>query len=384
MHKCRLFTPGPTPIPEQVTLAMAQPIIHHRHTEFLDLFKRANENLKYLFQTKNDVYTFASSGTGAMEAAICNILSPGETALFVDAGKFGERWGEICTAYGVKTEELKVEWGHSVDPGEISKRLRIHPEIKAVFLTHSETSTGVVNDVQAIARVVKGDSDALVVVDGISSVGALEMRMDAWGLDLVLTGSQKGLMVPPGLAFIAASNRAWKCIERSTLPKYYFSLIEARKALASAGTPWTPAISLIIGLDAALGMIRHEGIENIWARHGRLAAAVRAGCQALGLRLFAKSPSNALTAVWIPESIDRKKFHRLLKEVHGITVASGQGEMKDKIFRISHLGYYDNLDIISLVSALEMVLHECSWQFEVGDGVKAAQSRLCSNPNPSR
>lgn len=381
MFKKRLFTPGPTPVPEHVMLTMAQPMIHHRHPEFEEIFRRANENLRYLFQTKQDVFTLTASGTGAMEATVCNVLSAGDRALFVNGGKFGERWGELCKAFGVAAEEIKVEWGESVDPIEVVKRLKTRPDIAAVFLTHSETSTGAFHDVKEIARAVREMSDALIVVDGISSVGAMELRMDDWGIDTLVTGSQKGLMVPPGLAFIAISERAWRSVERSTLPKYYWSLAKAKKALAGNETPWTPAVALIIGLDTALQMIRSEGIESVWMRHAALASAVRAGCEALGLRLFAKTPSNALTSVWIPSEIDAKKFSNTLKKTFGVTVAGGQGELKGRIFRISHLGYYDELDAVSVVSALEMTLQECGWHFEPGDGVRAAQAHTSAFKN---
>lgn len=378
MFKKRLFTPGPTPVPENVMLTMAQPMIHHRQPEFLELFRRVNENLKYLFQTKNDVYVLTSSGTGAMEAAVCNLLSPNDTALYVNAGKFGERWGEICKVFGVQVEEIKVEWGNSVEPSEIEQRLQARPEIKAVFVTHSETSTGAVQDVKTITHLVHSVSNAVVVVDGISSVGALEFKMDEWGIDVSVAASQKGLMIPPGLAFIALNERALQLVEKSKLPKYYFSLLKAKEALTKDGTPWTPAVSLLMGLDKALMMIRQTGIEHIWERHSRLALAVRSACQALGLKLLAKCPSNALTAVWIPTAVDAKKFNLTLKDTFGVTVAGGQGELKGKIFRISHLGYYDEFDILSVISALEMALRQCGWKFDDGIGVTAAQKVLVS------
>lgn len=376
MRKRRLFTPGPTPVPESVMLSMAQPMIHHRHPEFLEIFKRVNDNLKYLFQTKHDVFTLTSSGTGAMEAAVCNLLSPNDKALYVNAGKFGERWGEICKAYGVQAEEIRVEWGKSVSLSEIERRLKANLDIKAVFVTHSETSTGIMNDVKEIAHVVRSTSKAVTVVDGITSVGSLELKMDEWGIDVVMTGSQKGLMIPPGLAFIALSERAWQMVEQSKLPKYYFSLKKAKKAITDEGTPWTPAVSLFVGLDQALTMLREEGIENIWARHTKLATAVREGCKALGLKLLAECPSNALTAVWIPETVDWKKFNSILKTTYGITVAGGQGDLKGKIFRISHLGFYDEFDILSVISALEMTLKACGWKFQDGVGVTTAQKAL--------
>lgn len=376
--KKRLFTPGPTPVPEHVMLTMAEPMIHHRHPEFITLFQRVNDNLKYLFQTSQDVFTLTSSGTGAMEAAVCNLLSAGDSAVYVNAGKFGERWGELCRAYGVRAEEIVVEWGQSVNASDVARVLKQHTGCTAVFVTHSETSTGVLQDVRSVAKVVRDNSDALVVVDGITSIGALELRMDAWGLDVVMTGSQKGLMIPPGLAFIAFSERAWKRVERATLPRYYFDLRNAKNALRNSETPWTPAVSLVVGLDTALQMIRQEGIEAVWNRHATMAEAVRAGCKTIGLRLLAACPSNALTAVYFPDGIDAQQFSSILKQKYAITVAGGQGPLKGKIFRISHLGYYDVLDAISVISALEMTLKDCGWEFEHGAGVRAAQSILAS------
>jgi len=371
--KKRLFTPGPTPVPEHIMLSMAEPLIHHRHPEFQELFKRVAENLRYLFQTSNDVLTLTSSGTGAMEAAVANLVSPGDTVIYVNGGKFGERWGELSRMYGADAVEILVDWGEAVTADQVREALKEHPEAKAIFVTHSETSTGVAIDVEKIARVVHENSEAVIVVDGISAVGALEMRMDAWNLDVVVTGSQKGLMIPPGLAFIALNDRAWQLVERSRSPRYYFDLLRARKSFKENDTPWTPAISLFIGLDAALEMIRRETVEAIWRRHARLAAAVRAGIQALGLKLLSKSPSNALTAVWNPEGCDVKLFNTALKSTYGITVAGGQGHLKGKIFRISHLGYYDELDVIGVVSAVELALRDAGYQFEAASGVSAAQ-----------
>ncbi len=376
--KNRLFTPGPTPVPESVMLKMAEPIIHHRHPEFLELFARVNTNLKYLFQTANDVFTLTSSGTGAMEAVVCNLHSPGDEALFVNGGKFGERWGEILRAYGVNALEVPVEWGRAVQPEAIANALQAHPKILAVYLTHSETSTAVATDVKKISSLVRKHSAALSVVDGITAVGAMEFRMDDWSVDVAVTGSQKGLMIPPGLAFVAVSERSWKLIEQSRLPKYYFSLLKARDALRDGDTPWTPAVSLMIGVDAALEMIRSEGIENVWSRHGRLAGAIRAAVQALGLTLLSSEPSNALTAIKFPEGFDAKKFSKNLKEKYKVTVAGGQGHLTGKIFRVSHLGYYDELDMISFVSALEMALRDSGYPFEPGIGVRAAQKTFFS------
>lgn len=357
-------------------LKMAEPIIHHRHAEFTDLFGRVQKNLQYLFQTTNEVLTLTSSGTGAMEAAVGNLHSPGDTAIYVNGGKFGERWGELLKAYAVHAAEVAVDWGNAVSAEQMVQALKKSPHAKVVYLTHSETSTGVTTDVKEIASVIRDNSEALIVVDGITAVGAMELRMDDWRIDVIVTGSQKGLMIPPGLAFLAASRKAWGIIEESKLPRYYFDLKLARKALQSNDTPWTPAVSLVIGVDLALEMIRQQGIENVWMRHTRLARAIREGCLALGLTLLSKHPSNALTAVFFPGSVDPKKFNSVLKNAYGITVAGGQGHLAGKIFRISHLGYYDELDMISMISALEMTLMECGYQFEQGAGVRTAQKYL--------
>ncbi|MBI3578096.1 MAG: alanine--glyoxylate aminotransferase family protein [Ignavibacteriales bacterium] len=379
--KKRLYTPGPTPVPESVMLKMAEPIIHHRHKEFTDVFARVNQNLKYLFQTSEDVYTLTSSGTGAMEAAVCNLHRAGDTALFVNGGKFGERWGELLQAYGVTPVDIVVEWGTAVAPEAILNALKANPKISAVYLTHSETSTGTATDVKTLASLIHQHSNVVVVIDGITAVGAMELRMDEWGIDVVVTGSQKGLMVPPGLAFIALSKRAWEMVNRSNLPNYYFNLKKAQKAMATSDTPWTPAISLIIGVDAALEMIRQTGVEHVWARHDRLARSIRVGVEAIGLKLLSNVPSNALTAVYVPESVDAKKFNKVLKNNYGITIAGGQGHLTGKIFRISHLGYYDELDMITMISALEMTLQECGFEFELGSGLRAAQATFIQSPS---
>ncbi len=311
-----------------------------------------------------------------MEAAVANVHSAGDKALFVNGGKFGERWGELLSVYGVQPVEITVPWGNSVRIEDVEKALKENPSICAVYLTHSETSTGAATDVEAIARLVRSKSNALTIVDGITAVGAMELRMKDWDLDLVITGSQKGLMIPPGLAFVAISERAWERIKASNLPKFYFNLQAARKALRSNDTPWTPAISLVIGVDAALSMIRQEGLEKVWMRHSRLAATLRAAADALGLKILAKKPSNALTALCIPESVDSKRFSSVLKNSYGITAAGGQGELAGKVIRISHLGYYDDFDIITVISAIEMTLSDCGYRFEPGTGIRAAQTTL--------
>ncbi len=369
--KPRLFTPGPTPVPEQVMLRMAQPMIHHRTKEFSRTLHNVGEGLQYLFGTKLPVLTLTASGTGAMEAALVNTLSAGDEIIFVNAGKFGERWGDIARAYGVTAHEITIPWGSAVTPEQILEALEAHPAARAVCLTHSETSTGVFTDVRLIARAIRPRFDGLIIVDGITAVGAHELRFDEWDLDIVVTGSQKGLMIPPGLSFIALSERAWNAVESSTLPKFYFDLRAARKAHAGDDTPWTPAVTLILGLEVALEMIREEGVEELWKRHDRLARALRAGVTALGLRPFGRPASNAVTAVELPER--GEEFMTLIKKKYRITMAAGQDRYKGKIFRISHLGYYDEADMLSVLYAVEGALSDIGATFETGAGLAAAQ-----------
>jgi aspartate aminotransferase-like enzyme len=372
--KKRLFTPGPTPIPESVMLKMAEPIIHHRNPEFQEIFTRVNQNLKYLFQTKQPVLTLTCSGTGGMEATFVSLFSAGDSIISVNGGKFGERWVKMPRAFGLNVHEIKNEWGKAPTEAEIRDMLKEVPNAKAVYLTHSETSTGTATDVKALAKVIRENSDALVCVDGITSVGAHELRFDEWGIDVCVTGSQKGLMIPPGLAFVALSERAIKSIQRSNLPKFYFDLRRVLASYEKHDTPFTPAISLIVGLDVALEMIKEEGIENLWKRHRQLALALRAGVKSLGLRLFSDHPSYAVTPVWVPEGIEWQTFNAILKGKYALTIAGGQDSYKGKIFRISHLGYYDHFDMIAMLSALELTLKECGYHFEHGAGLKAAQS----------
>ncbi len=354
-------------------LTMAEPILHHRSPEFLELLKRVNRNLQYLFQTSQPVVTLTCSGTGGMEATFVGLFSPGETIISVNGGKFGERWVEMPKVFGLKVIEVKVEWGASPTAAHITEALHAHPDAAAVYLTQSETSTGAATDIRELARVIREASTALVCVDAITGIGAHEMRFDEWGIDACVSGSQKGLMIPPGLAFVALSQRAIARIKKSAMPKFYLDLGKALASYENNDTPWTPAASLIIGADRALAMIRAEGIENIWRRHERMAYACRAGITALGLRLFAAAPSYAVTPVWLPEGIAWKTFNEVLKNRYGVTVAGGQGEYAGKIFRISHLGYYDEIDIVGVVAAIERTLSDCGWDVNPGAGVKAVQ-----------
>lgn len=374
--KKRLFTPGPTPVPETVMLRMAEPIIHHRNPEFQEVLARVNQDLKYVFQTSGPVLTLTCSGTGGVEATFVSLFSPGDRVISVNGGKFGERWVKMPQAFGLNVTEIKTEWGRAVQPDEILAALRKHPEAKAVYVVHSETSTGTAADIRTIARVIRENSHALVCVDGITAIGAHELRFDEWGIDVCVTGSQKGLMIPPGLAFVALSERAIKAMETATLPRFYFDLRKALKSFEKNDTPWTPAISLIIGLDAALNMIRAEGIENVWARHRRLSSGLRAGIEAMGLKLFSDSPSYAVTPVWVPDGVEWKSFNKILKLDNGVTIAGGQDEFAGRIFRVSHLGYYDDLDMITVVAAIERTLMQLKFNLTPGAGCGATQRAL--------
>ncbi len=375
--KIRLLTPGPTPVPEDVSLAMAGPIIHHRSPVFLPVLQEVRDNLKYLFQTKGEVLIFASSGTGAMEGSVSNLFCAGDRVLVVRGGKFGERWAEICDAYGVEAINIDVPWGQAVDPGVIKKHLDGDPSIRAVLFQASETSTGVYHPVKEIADICNSREGVLTIVDAITALGVVNIPMDEWKLDVVVTGSQKALMLPPGLAFVALSPRAWEEVKKSTLPKYYFDFAKEKKNLDKNQTAYTPAVSLILGLQKSLRMIREETLEGVIKRHQKLADATRAGVQALGLELFAPdSPSNAVTAVKAPDGIDGQAIVKKLKDSYGITIAGGQAHAKGKIFRIAHIGYFDPFDIITAIGALEIVLNELGHKVEMGKGVKAAQKIL--------
>lgn len=371
--KYLLFAPGPSPIPPKVLLAMAEPIIHHRAPAYVKVLEEVREGLKHLFQTKNEVLILASSGTGAMEGAVTNTLCAEDKALVVQSGKFGERWAQICNAYGVRTKVIHVEWGKAVDPDLIKKALEVEPTIKAVFMQASETSTGVKHPVQEIAEIVKKHENTMLVVDAITGIGVFDLPTDKWGLDIVIGGSQKALMLPPGLSFVTLSDKAWNFVEKSTLPKYYFNFKKELKSIKNNQSAYTPAVSLVIGLREVLRQMREEGLENVFARTERIARATREAMKALGLQLFAPaSPSNAVTAVIAPAGVDGQKVVKVLREKHNITIAGGQDQAKGKIFRIAHFGYMDTYDIVTVVSAVEMTLKELGYTLELGRGVKAA------------
>jgi len=376
MLKNHLFTPGPTPVPPRTLLAMASPIIHHRSPEFSQILAEVKEGLKYVFQTNNDVLLFASTGTGAMEGAVANALSPGEKALVVRGGKFGERWAEICKAYGIETINLDIEWGRCVKVEKILEYLIKYNDIKAVFIQAHETSTGVKFPLKEIGEALK-DRDVILVVDAISALGAIELLVDDWHLDIVVGASQKALMLPPGLSFVSISKKGWKWVERSKLPKYYFDFKKEADALKRNQPAYTSAVSLVIGLLENLRYIRKRGLKNIIEHHKRLSEATKSAIKAMGLNLFTKEGlSEAITVVEVPPGIDGKEIVRLLKEEYGIMIAGGQGRLKGKVFRISHMGYVDENDIIVVISALEAVLNKLGYHVKKGVGIKAAQDIL--------
>jgi len=376
MKKYYLMAPGPTPIPPQVLQAMAQPIIHHRTPAYEALFSEVRDGLKWLFQTRSEVVPFAASGTGAMEAAIVNTLSPGDTAVVVRAGAFGDRWWEACTAYGIQPLSLEAPFGETVPADRVADTLRTHPEAKAVFCQQSETSTGVLHDVKAYAEAVRG-SKALLVVDAVSSLGVADLQMDAWGIDMVIAGSQKGLMLPPGLAFCALGERAIEYAKTAKLPKYYFDFLGELKVALKNQVRFTPAVSIVVGLREAIAMLRAEGLPNVFKRHDRLARACRAGVEGLGLELFARgTPSPAITSVVAPKGIDGEAVVAAYSRSHNITIAGGQGSAKGKIFRLGHMGYVGEFDVLVALSALEQVLFELGHPVDWGASVSAAQKLL--------
>ena len=373
MKKYQLMAPGPTPVPSQALLAMAQPMIHHRTPAYEALAADVRAGLQRLFQTAGDVIAFACSGTGVMEAAVVNTLSPGDTVAVVRAGKFGERWVEIARAYGLEVIEISAPYGETVPADRVADMIQKHRDVRAVFTQHSESSTGVLHDVRGYAAAT-APSDTLLVVDAVSSLGIADLQMDAWGIDAVVAGSQKGLMLPPGLGFCALSERAWRRVTTSRLPKYYFDLAAEKRWLAKGEPRFTPAVSIVVGLREVFRMIAEEGLANVFARHDRLARATRAGVEALGLRLFARSrPSPALTAVVAPRGVDSEQIVALYAETHNITIAGGQGEMKGTVFRLGHMGYAAEFDTLAALAALEQILLDLGVPVDLGAGVAAAQ-----------
>ena len=376
MEKTYLFAPGPTPLPPEVLSAIARPIIHHRTPQFRRLFKSVLEDLKYVFQTQQPVIVLASSGTGAMEAAVSNLLSPGDKVLVVRGGKFGERWAEICEAYGVTPVNIDVEWGKAVDPKMVEEAFKAHPQVKALMWQASETSTGVKHPTKELAALCQRYG-ALSVVDGITAIGVFDVPMDEWGLDVVVSGSQKAFMLPPGLAFIAMSEKAWGMVQYGKCPRYYFDLEKERRSQEKGDGAYTPAVSMIMGLRASLDLIKKEGLKEIFARHAKLAKATREAMKALGLELLApESPSEAVTAVKVPPGVNGGDIVSILRDKYGVTIAGGQSKLKGKIFRLSHMGYVSNSDMLLAIGMVEVVLKELGYPVELGKGVAKAQEIL--------
>ena len=376
MLKRYLLTPGPTAVPPEVLLRMSQPLIHHRTPEFEALFAQVQEKLQWLFQTKQTVLILAASGTGAMEAAVSNTCSPGDTVIVVNGGKFGERWLKISQAFGAKVVELKVEWGAAVTVDAVAQALEAHPDARAVLVQASETSTTVLHPVEQISALTR-NTNTLLVVDGITSVGATDTPMDRWGIDVLVTGSQKALMLHPGLAFLALSDKAWKHVEATRQPRYYFDLRREHKEQQKHTTAYTPAISLINGLHEVLRLMQEEGLEHIFARHSLLAAASRAAAQAMGLRLLAPaSPSPAATGIWLPDGVDGSRLLKYMRDRMGVDIAGGQDHLKGKVVRVSHIGYAGPFDVITGISTLEMALRRFGQEIELGSGVRRAEEIL--------
>jgi aspartate aminotransferase-like enzyme len=367
-----LFTPGPTPVPPEVLAAAAAPVIHHRGPDFKELLARVTERLKLVCRTKNDVLLFTASGTGAFESAIANLLSPGERVLAVSAGEFGERWAAMAAAYGCEVERLAYAWGETPSPADLERHLE-ETGAGTVFLVHSETSTGVVADVEALARVA-ADAGALVVVDAVSSLGAVPLEPDAWGIDVVVSGSQKALMSPPGLSFVTVSPAGWERCERATLPRFYFDWRRHRRAAESLSTPFTPAVSIVAALDVALGLLLEEGLEAAFTRHAALGRSCREGAKAMGLELYSPDDerSAVVTAILTPEEADARELVLALRQRFGITVAGGHGELASRLFRIGHIGWFDVFDITTALAAVELVLADLGAPIERGVAVTRA------------
>ncbi len=374
--KMFLMIPGPTPVPETVLLAMAKHPIGHRSGEFEAILKYCYEGLKEIFQTKNDVFIYAASGTGAMEAALSNLINEGDKVLSLVIGNFGNRWAKIAKSLGAEVQTIDKAYGETVSVEELKAVLDadVNKEIKIVTMTHSETSTGAKNDVQALCKLVQ-EHGALSVVDGVTSVSAMEVKMDEWGIDVLVSGSQKGFMIPPGLSFLAASDKAYAVYEQCKHPSFYFDWAAHRKAVRNNTTPYTAAVNLIFALQAAIEMIKEEGMEKIYARHKKHALAIRSAIRAIGLKLFVEDDDKAsysITSILPPEGVSVPDIRSGLKKDYDIIVANGQNDLKDKIFRMGTLGFVSERDVLTAVASLEAVLYKLGYKFELGTGVKAA------------
>jgi serine---pyruvate transaminase len=370
-EKRYLMTPGPTPVPPEVLAALAEPVIHHRGRDFREIYARCLARLQEVCRTEHDVLLFTNSGTGAFESAVANLTSPGDRQLVLSAGNFGERWAAMVRAYGADLVHERLEWGETPEPDDLRRAL--DGDVKVVYLVHSETSTGVVADVQALTAVAK-EAGALVVVDAVSSLGAVPLETDAWGIDVLVSGSQKALMCPPGLAFCSVSPQALEAAARSTSPRFVLDWERTRKAQAKLDAPFTPAVSLVKALDVALGLLLAEGLEGAFERHVRLGRACREGAKAMGLELFSPDDdrSAVVTAIRTPDGVDSTEIVSTLRDRFGITIATGQGDLKERIFRIGHIGYFDVFDITTALAAVELAVAEAGAEIERGVAVTRA------------
>jgi serine---pyruvate transaminase len=367
-----LMAPGPTPVPPEVLEAGARPVLHHRGPDFRELMLRCLGRLRQVCRTENEVLVFTASGSGAFESAVVNLLSPGDLVVVVTAGEFGERWSALATTYGADVHELRYTWGETPQPDDLRAKLA-EAGADVVVLVHSETSTGVVADVEALAGVAR-KAGALTVVDAVSSLGAVPLETDAWGLDVVVAGSQKALMTPPGLSLVTVSPKAWERAAQSTTPRFYFDWSKLRTSLETGSTPFTPAVSIVVALDTALGLLLDEGLENAYARHAALGRACREGAKAMGLELFSpdEERSAVVTAILTPEGVNARELVLALRDRFGITVAGGHGELGARMFRIGHIGYYDVFDITTALAAVELLLVESGVELERGAAVGRA------------
>lgn len=382
MMKKYLLAPGPTPVSEEVSLRMAEPMVHHRTPQFSAIFAEAAEDAKYLFQTKQDVLILASTGTGGMEGCVTNLFSPGDKVLVINGGKFGERWGKISETYGLQVVWHKVEWGHAADPADIEAILNKDNEIKGVLVQASETSTTAAQPIEALSKLTRDRDDVLLVVDAITGLGVFNLPMDEWGIDALVTGSQKALQLPPGLALVGLSEKAWKFADQSICPHFYFDFKKERKNLANKTSAYTPAVSLVIGLREVLKNIKEEGLDNVFKRHNRLARATRAAVKALGLKGVAPdSPADSATGFFVPDGVDGGKLVKSMRDDFGVTLAGGQDHWKGKVVRIAHLGYVDTFDVVIAISVIEMALTKFGAKVELGKGVAAAQKILLEGYN---
>lgn len=372
-EKRYLMTPGPTPVPPEVLRAMALPIVHHRGPDFKPIYARTLERLKEVYRTQHDVLLYTCSGTGALESAVSNLCSPGERVVVVSAGYFGERWGAIAENYGCEVDHLRYEWGEIPVPEDLAARLAELGGVSLVLVTQSETSTGVVADVRALSAVAK-EAGALIAVDAISSLGAVPCETDAWSLDVVVSGSQKALMTPPGLSTVSVSPGAWEAQSRSSLPRFYFDWEQTRDGQETLDAVFTPAVSIVIGLDVALGLLLGRGLEAAFEHHVRLGRACRAGIKAMGLELFSPDDDSSavVTSVRVPDPVDGTQFLLDLRDRMGITLAPGQGPLKGKVFRIGHIGYFDVFDITTALAGIELSLAEAGADIERGVAVTRA------------